>query len=343
MSLYLDSGYLNWEYINNLGVPFIFIVGGRGTGKTYGDLMNMYENKKKFMYMRRTQSQADIIKIDDFNPFKKLNDDNDWNVSAKNINKYVGGFYDLQVDENGEVLGGKPIGYSCALSTIANIRGFDASDVNFFIYDEFIPEQHEKRIKGEASALFNSYETINRNRELNDKEPLIMHCLSNSNDLGNPIFLELGLVRLAEKMRKNNREIHIDKKKKLALIILKESPISERKSTTALYNLTEGTEFKSMSIDNSFSKEERGRIKSMNIKEFYPIVCIGDITVYRHKSRQEYYVTTHKLGSPPVFGVGEIERKRFRRSYTWLWQEYLFNNIIFEEYLCEILLTKYFE
>ena len=38
-----------------------------------------------------------------------------------------------------------------------------ASDI---IFAEFIPEAHERLIKNEAAALFNFYETINRNREL---------------------------------------------------------------------------------------------------------------------------------------------------------------------------------
>jgi hypothetical protein len=40
-----------------------------------------------------------------------------------------------------------PIGYTCALSTLSNMRGFDASDIQLLICDEFIPEKHERLLK----------------------------------------------------------------------------------------------------------------------------------------------------------------------------------------------------
>lgn len=38
MKLYLDNGYVNMSAIIELGLPFNFVVAGRGTGKTYGTL-----------------------------------------------------------------------------------------------------------------------------------------------------------------------------------------------------------------------------------------------------------------------------------------------------------------
>ena len=61
MGLYDNNGYLDIEKIIRCGQPFIFIVGGRGTGKTYGMLKYVLDNNIPFIYMRRTQAQADII------------------------------------------------------------------------------------------------------------------------------------------------------------------------------------------------------------------------------------------------------------------------------------------
>ena len=97
-----------------------------------------------------------------------------------------------------------------------------------------------------------------------------------------------------------------------------------------------------MSLNNDFSGEEIGRINSRPLAEYKPIVTVGEITVYEHKSKRTYYISTHKTGNPPYYGTGDAERARFRRLYTWIWDEYLENNIEFEEYLCEILLTKVF-
>ena len=196
MKLYQDNGYVNIRGIIELGLPFNFVVGGRGTGKTYTALKTVKEDAIKFFFMRRTQAQADLINKPEFSPFKALNSDEGWEVITKAVSKYNAAFY------NGveNLPQGEPIGYTGALSTMSNVRGFDAQEVKILIYDEFIPERHERPIKNEGSALLNAYETINRNRELKGHPPLQLLCLANANDLSNPIFLELGLVKKAEQI-----------------------------------------------------------------------------------------------------------------------------------------------
>jgi hypothetical protein len=205
MNIYQDSGYIDIRKILSLGLPFIFLVGGRATGKTYGSLKVVIEDDIRFIYMRRTQTQADLINKPEFSPYKSLNTDLGWNIGTESISKYNAGFY-RQVEEDGRMISqGSPLGYTCALSTVSNIRGFDASDVELQIYDEFIPEKHERPIKEEGKALLNSYETINRNRELNGKKPVQLLCMANANDLANPVFMELGLVKKAYEMKKKTK------------------------------------------------------------------------------------------------------------------------------------------
>lgn len=342
MKIYQDSGYIDIRKILSLNLPFNFIVGGRGTGKTYTSLETIIEDNIKFIYMRRTQTQTDLINKPEFSPFKSLNRDFGWNIGSQSLSKYNAGYYQQQEQDGRMVCCGSPIGYSCALSTVSNMRGFDASDVDVLIYDEFIPEKHERPIKNEGAAFLNACETINRNRELSGRKPLQTICLANANDLANPIFMELRLVRKAEQMRRKKQEIYIDRERGIGLFILDKSPISSQKKTTALYRLTSGSNFERMSLDNDFSGEEIGRISSRPIAEYKPIVSVGEITIYEHKSKRSYYISTHKAGSPPTFGTGDAERARFIRMYRWVWDEYMENNIEFEEYLCEILLTKIF-
>lgn len=343
MNIYLESGYLNIHKILSLKLPFIFIVGGRGTGKTYGALEEVVEEKIKFMYLRRTQSQADLINKPEFSPFKSLNEDHDWKVGTGSLSKYNNAFYMQTLQDGAYVNSGQPIGYTGALSTLSNMRGFDASDVTLFIYDEFIPESHERPIKDEGSALLNAYETINRNRELKGKPPLQLLCLSNANNLANPIFMELGLVRTAEQMKRKGQEVYMNREKGILIINMEKSEISAKKSNTALYRLTQGSEFNKMSVGNQFSKEEIGRIASRPLKEYRPIVNIGEITIYEHKSNNMLYVTSHKVGNPVSFTMGEMDKTRFRKSYCWIWDLYLDDRIEFEEYLSEILLTRAFK
>lgn len=341
MNLYQETGYISIENILAKGYPFNFITGGRGTGKTYTALKYVVETGKKFILLRRTQQQCDIINTPEFNIFRPLNLGEGWNIGSKKISKQNAAFYRMEEVEGKEVASGSPLGYTAALSTLSNMRGFDASDVELLIYDEFCPEKHERIMKNEADAFFNAIETINRNRELTGHKPITCLCLANSNDLANPLYVALGILSTVDSMRRKGREIYENRERGLLVISLKNSPISERKNATALYKLTSGSEFADMAINNEFAQNVPSKIRHIPLAECKPIVTVGEITIYRHKSTRTLYVSTHKSGACPEYGKDDTSLKRFIRAFGWIWQYYLDNKIYFEEYACEILLTKY--
>lgn len=347
MQIYDENGYVDIRKILGLNIPFTIVVGGRATGKTYTTLKTVIEDKITFMYMRRLQSQCDLINKQEFSPFKVLNADMHWHIGSMPISKYNAGFYNMVL--SGEEVGkyvaeGAPLGYSCALSTISNMRGFDASDVKLLIYDEFIHEKHERDLRNEGDAFLNAYETMNRNRELKGQKPLQCILLANSTNMANPIFMSLGLVKVARRMKNIGNTVYINNKRGIALFMLDDSPISKRKADTVLYRLTEDSEFSRMSLGNEFAIEEIGRVKSQRLKAYKPVVAVGELCIYHHKSESVYYCSTHKMGNPETFGSGSAELTRFRKKYAWLWnREYMSNNIIFEEYVCQILFEEYFK
>lgn len=344
MKIYDDNGYVNIPEILKHPAVFIFIYGGRGTGKTYGSLQEFIDENLKFLYMRRLQSQVDLVKRDEMMPFKKLNTDRGWNIQPFPVNKYVSSFYESDINEDGKIIPvGDSLGLLTSLSTFSNLRGVDGSDLDIMHLDEFIPELNERPIKDEAGAIFNAYETMNRNRELEGLPPIKFLFTANSNRIDNPLFMELNLITIAEKLRKRGDEFYYDEKRRMLLIDLYKSKISEQKSETALYQLTRGTEFYNMAIKNTFLNEERGRIATKPIKEYRPIVSIGEICIYKHKSKSEYYVTGFKSGSPKTYGTGEKDRARFRKDCFYLWTAYMKNKIVFEEYIHEVIFDKYFK
>lgn len=329
MGIYLDNGYLNINQILSYGVPFNFIVGGRGTGKTYGTLKTAYIENKRFILMRRTQAQCDLINKPEFNPFKALNNDTGSNAVVKSISKYNAKIVE-ETEEDERLLG-----YTCALSTIANMRGFDASDVELLIYDEFIPEKHERAIKNEGSAFLNAYETINRNREIKGEKPLQVLCLANAFNIANPIFLELGLVGRCEKMKNAEQEIFIDKERGVCVVLLQKSKISKAKADTALYRLSSGS-YADMALANDFVYNNSDNIKSMALKEFKLLCTVGEISIYKHKSKRLFYVSEHRTGTAPIYKSDEVNLQRYRKNHgVALYGAYMRNNII-----CESLLTK---
>lgn len=341
--LYTEQGYISFDYIMRDSSPFIFIVGGRGSGKTYGAIKYALENGRTFFFMRRTQTQIDLIKNDSFSPFKAV----DESIVVSSINKNLSGIYRGSQNADGTYSpAGAPIGYMCALSTISNIRGFDASDVDLIIYDEFIGEAHERPIKNEGQAFLNAYETINRNRELNGQEPVKVLALANSNSLANPIFVELQLVTPVERMLREEEKPYMQWKsipRGVSVYMINRSPVLDAKQNTALYKLSGESEFSSMALRNKFTAEEMDHIKSEDLKPYRIICCVGEFCVYKKKDNANYYITGHKSGTTKaIYQSSSTDLKRFRRDMYYLWLAYLNGRILFESYIYKVLFEKYF-
>lgn len=339
MQLYSPAGWLGVGDMFPHLQTYTWIWGGRGIGKTYGFLRYVrYEQPLKFVLLRRTQTQLDLIRKPDMSPFKAVDRDIGRMTATLPLDKYTAAFYDAP---DGEPVG-TPVGYGLALSTLHNVRGIDLSDVDIVIYDEFVPEPHERPIKNEYLALLNALETIGRNRELQGGPPLRFVGLTNANQLGNPYFIGLGVVRQVDRMIKKGIEVWEDPQRQLMLINVLRSPISAAKANTSLYRLAGDGEFTAMSLGNQFAADRCTREGSMPLRELRPVVGVGELTIYRHKSQRTYYCTTHRSGTPEVYPADHAGLQLFRRRYRGLWLQMMDNNIVYQDIYCEILLRQYF-
>lgn len=335
MKLYQADGYLNSDGIVHSTIPYTFVVGGRGIGKTFGVLKSLLEDGAKFILLRRTQTQADIISKDALSPFKAVCDYIGYRFEQKSIGKYQTGVW-----FNEEEI---PRCYICALSTFSNIRGFDASDIEYLVYDEFIPERHERKIRNEAAAFWNVIETISRNRELTGRSPLHVICLANSTDIANPIFIDLKIVNAVAKMSMSGQEQYNDPRRGLLVCVCNRSPVSAAKQTTSLYRLTQGTEFSDMAVQNKFVNNSFVGGSSRNLREYRPLIQIGEITIYHHKSAQTYYVAPVCIGAPArTYELNDADTIRFQTMETSIFMAYVNRNVIFETPAVELLFLRYF-
>lgn len=350
---YTKEGYIDVEKVlQKDSSTFIFMVGARGIGKTFGFLKHLIDHNMKFIYMRRTQTQISMIRSPALNPFKALENElgDKYEMTLKTINKNITGVYRViydDIDDPGHNVcrdASTPIAYMMALSTVANIRGFDASDVDVLLYDEFISERHEKPIQSEGTAFLNAIETIGRNRELKGRKPLRVICLSNSSNLANPIFTELKLITAAEKMLQKHQDWKKIPDRDMSIYILHDSPISKAKAKTSLYRLAgEDSDFSQMSLKNDFNKEFFGQVKSMTLTEYKPVVEVGEIVIYKHKSALRWYVTDHVSGHPEKYDASDVELKRFANDYYFLKTAYLNRHVFFESYIHQVLFEKYID
>lgn len=331
MELYeRKTGYLKMAGIIELGFPFVFIAAARGTGKTYGALQYLYMQHKPFIHLRRTQKETDLQNKKAGSSFKSVFEDMgiDYSISAANN---IGTVYDDK---------GNTVCYNMALNTFSSVRGMDFSNVDRVFFDEFIAEPHVRKIKAEGFSLANFYESVNRNRELEGRDPLQLICAANSVNMANDIFLYFDLITHAEEMIQTGEEYREIGNK--LLIIPQHSPISAKKAKTALYKAV-NTEFSEMAIKNKFILNDQSYVKKRPVTEYRCILQLGDLFIYEHKSRPEYYVTFQKGKCKDIYTNGYADRQRAKRA-LWRFVGFYMDGLIrFESFNCVALFEKYFD
>lgn len=333
MNIYTEAGYPDIKSWVSEEIPFILVCGGRGTGKTYSAIKYAVENNIKFLFMRNSQTQVKRLMKPQYNIFNKYNTDTGRDIQVKK-DEDTGIFIDKQRED-------AEIGYLSALSTFSNFRGGGMS-VDWIIWDEFIPERQERLVKDSATVFLNAYETLSRNRELEGEKPIQVLCLANSNRLDNPIFIELGLVREAEKMTKKGLQYKINRERGYMIIFLNESPISKKKQDTALYKLVgEQSSFYRMSIENSFNLEDTEMIRSMPLREYNPLVNVGELTIYQHKSNGTFYASGHRIKAKEEYLSSSSDLERFRQRYLYLYRRHMQQLVFFEDYMSLALFNIY--
>ena len=329
MKLYLPNGYANMrDIILQSETPFCLVVGGRGTGKTYNSIKTCLENNVLFIYLRRTSAQMELVSKEEFSPIVKIGRDIGMVLVSVPLSKYASGVF--RCGDDGKPLG-DAVAYVMALSTIANARSFDASAVKVILYDECIPEKHERAISHEAEALLNCYESVDRNRQLDGHDPVKLVCLANANNLEAPVLQALNCIKTLDYMRRKRINQKVDKTTGLSIYLLNDSPISAEKKETALYKLTLGQgDFSDMAIANSFSADNYTDIVSRPLTEYKPVAAIGQICLYRHKHDYTWYVSERISGTPERYENTLTDRARFRKRCINSWKDYFEKRLLFE-------------
>lgn len=310
MNLYQDDGWVNGALLVHSPAPFVIAVGGRGIGKTYNVFKELLPTGKPFLYLRRTQGQLDACKVQELSPFTTVSRDVGMMIEGEALSKHVAGFFDVTNEQH------RCVSVGIALSTFANIRGFDASEYDYLVFDEFIPEKHERPIPYEGEAYLNLLESVNRNRELQGREPISVIMLSNANKLDSPLLQVIGALQPLDRMVIRGQSWGRFYNGDLEIFRYVDSPISKKKKNTALYRLSNSEDFSRMSLDNAFSAETYYNVCSKPLGEYRPIASTQGITVFRHKSRREYYVTQGTKSENVYNNTPEQQREFCRKTVS---------------------------
>lgn len=310
---------------------FCFVWGGRSTGKTYSALRYVTEDKIKFAFIKRTlkdienlvggnslkRKQALTDAKFDISPFAPLNRDFNWNVHPFMVKDGLGGFY--QCNSNNEP-GGSPLGYILSLSGASKIKGFDLSETDVMIFDEFVPLPGENRLgPNEDVSILNLYRTVMRDREHRGREPLKLFAFANADNIECPLTEAFGVVDILADMIAKNQEYYYNPDTRVLLHKLKTSEaFIAKEAQSPIYKATAGSRWANMALNNDFAFNDTSLINKQSMKN---MICEARVHynntyhyVYYNPSTGARYITYSSHNKQPIreFDLDKVlHRKQF--------------------------------
>lgn len=323
----------------------------RGPGKTYSSLKYAKEENIPFIYMKRTIEDVELICSGsdkygiDPSPYKPLNRDLGWNVKADSIKKGMGGFYE-HTEEN--EAGGVPVGFLLALNAVKRFKGFDFSECEWILFDEFIPQAGEIIKRSEGEMLLDLYMTVARDRQKRGLPALKLILFANAEEISTPITNTLEVVDLMADLNSSGQTHYYDQERGILLhhITNEEVPIKDSEKTgiyAAMYNTAWGAK----AFEGSFSNNDFSNVKRINLKGFIPLVELHHknkfLYVYVNPNTGRYAVTSSKAKAPAVYDLNkENDQKRYWLEYGYRLKQACIDNMVdFQKYTYYDLLINY--
>lgn len=327
---YTKEGYLDVEAVERMtaSTPFVFVIGSRQCGKTYGITRSLFAAGRRPVIVRRTKAERLKFANDQLSPISAV------------TKQYTGVAADDIVTlykRDPEAPNGReeaPAGWVIDLNT-ASHRGFTMPEFDAVFYDECVPEQHAggARDYQHAETFFNLLITLfaNDERFLEQKEHPKVWIVGNSNSISAAIFNVFKISRTIERMLATGREVYISPQRALAIFLTEAQARAEIRSRMPLMRVAADSAVKSMALHNTFGGDVAG-IRGWPLREFRALASFrGDyesFTVWLHKrsSPSLIYVTRgafparHQLpnSSEAFTQLGKATAFKSRREFWYL-------------------------
>lgn len=281
------DGYYHFEDdLNAYPDAWCFVVWSRrGPGKTYSSLWYSYKEKIKMLYMKRTIEDVTLIcsagKGFDPSPYVPINRDKGTHVKPQIIKKGVGGFYDCDPDDTGnDVPVGAPISYVVALNAIKSVKGFDFSDCDWMLLDEFIPQAGEIVKHDEGEMLLDVYMTASRDRQKRGRRPLKLILFANAENISTPITNTLEIVDQMADLQASGKTHLYDAERGILLHHITEEEIPIKESERAgIYSAMSGTAWANKAFGGQFSNNDFSNVVKTSLKN---AVCMYHL-IYKQR------------------------------------------------------------
>lgn len=294
---------------------FYLVWGGRNTGKTYSALKFCVQEKKQFIFIKRTKVDVDILcmgttaskkteklkNVDmDVSPFMPLNRDLGWNIRAFKIIEGFGIF--VECDPEGNAIG-EPVGFIVALSAVKDVKGFSMPNVQYMIYDEFVPKIWERTaVKDEGTAYMDLYKSVARDREHRGMKPLTNILLANADNIASPMAVTLEVIDDLTNMIRENQHTYYNKERLIFMNKLETSEsFREKEAQSRIYKTMAGTKWAQMALDNDFAYNDLSNVGGFdNLKGFKPVFKLiynqKEYIGYEHPEKG-FYITDTKTNN----------------------------------------------
>ncbi len=232
-----------WNINNTLthNALFNFIVGNRGSGKTYGSkkwaIKDFIKNGNQFIYVRRYKQEL--------KKNSKFFDD----VRAEFPNNK------LEVKGMTYYIDGKECGMAIPLSTAKIEKSTSFPKVNKIIFDEFILDKGAYRyLPDEVTNFLELYETIARMRD-----NVRVLFLANAVTQTNPYFLYFDIEM------PYNSTIAKFKNNTILIELVQDEDFIKAKKRTRFGQLIDGTRYGDYAISNKFLRDNKNFIRKKNV------------------------------------------------------------------------------
>lgn len=326
------------------------VMSKRGPGKTYSTLRMEIEDNSKFAFIKRTKEDVHLLcagdgKDVDLSPFKPLNRDFGWNIHPDEIEKGIAGFYQYE-QFDGEDVPAKLVGYCIAANMALKVKGMDLSDVDDFIFDEFIPRSWERVSRQEGEAVLDLYETINRDRLKRGRRELRMILLANCVEVNNPMARVFDLVDVLANMDITGQEYYYDEYKGIVIHIIDSNfDVDEEAEKPGIQRSTEGTTWHESSYGGHFAFNDFTAIGREKLKGHKCIMKIKhrQKEYYVYRKANSYYFCQIKGQTDKIYNLNrENQQKLFYEEYgVDLRQAAIEDRVIFSDYTGYDLIVNY--
>ena len=224
------------------------ILGGRGSGKSYGAKKKACENflnkKEQFGYIRRYKDDLKKPLEQFFKDIAQEFPDYECKVDGDKV------YIRERADEKQKWSEKDIAGYGFSLSTANNKKSMSFPDISMLIFDEFMLEEGNQRyLSNEVEKLLNLYETVARPGSGHRRVTLWM--LGNAISITNPYFLYWNL-KMPNIMDKNGKWIWKHPTRPILVENVRNEGFIDAKRNTEFGQLIAGTNYADYSIENKF-------------------------------------------------------------------------------------------